>query len=246
MDLALIALLAGLGALTQSGLGFGYAILFTPLATLIVGAQSAVATSLVTGTVMSFGLYAESRPRAPLRSVLPLAVIGTLTTPIGIWLLTRADEVTLRLLVGTAVLGTTAVNMLSRPRLEARSEHPAAVVGAGALSGVLRGSTSLGGPPIVLYQHWLGGGPTVIRGRLFAYFALSSLPGLAIATAGGVITRQVLVQSALALPVIAVAVALGPRVRARLSEVWFRRLSIGLLLFTAVVAIYGALDAASG
>lgn len=243
MDLALIALFAGLGALTQSGIGFGYAILFTPLATLVVGAQSAVATSLVTGTLMSFGLYAESRPRTPLRSLVPLAVMGTLTTPLGIWLLTRADEVTLRLLVGTAVLATTAVNMLSRPRLEARAQHPAATVAAGSFSGILRGATSMGGPPIVLYLHWLGGGPQVIRGRLFAYFALASLPGLLVAAVGGVITRAVLAQSTLALPAIGVAVALGPHVRARLSPAWFHRLSIALLLSTAVVAIYGALSA---
>ena len=185
MDFALIALLAALGALTQSGIGFGYAILFTPLATLVVGAQAAVAISLVTGTLMSFGLYAESRPRTPLRSVLLLALVGTLTTPLGIWLLTRADEVTLRILVGVAVLATTAVNMLSRPRLEAREENAIATVAAGSLSGVLRGATSMGGPPIVLYQHWLGGGPQVIRGRLFAYFALASLPGLVIAAFGG-------------------------------------------------------------
>lgn len=239
-QLVWIAAFALAAAATQSTVGFGSAVLFTPLATLVVGAHSAVATSIAIGSVLSIALYLEYRPRVPLATMLPLAALGTVFTPLGIWVLAHANEATVRALVGLVVLTGAVVTLRSRPRLEARPTSLPVSVAVGALSGVLRGATSMGGPPVLLYVHWLGGGPPTIRGRMFAYFALFTVPGVLIAWWGGVIGARELEQSLVSVPAMLVGIALGRWGRPHVSDRWFHRSSMALLVFTSAVALGAA------
>lgn len=239
-QLAWIAAFALAAAATQSTIGFGSAVLFTPLATLAVGAHSAVVTSIVIGSVLSIALFLEYRPRARLATMLPLAALGTLSTPLGIWVLAHANEATLRALVGLVVLTGAVVTLRSHPRLEARPTSFRISVAVGALSGVLRGATSMGGPPVLLYVHWLGGGPVTIRGRMFAFFAMFTVPGVLIAWWGGVIGAQELEQSLVSVPAVLLGIALGRWGRPHVSDAWFHRSSMALLVFTSSVAIAAA------
>lgn len=239
-ELVIVALLALAAATTQSTVGFGAAIVFTPLATLAIGAQSAVATSLLFGSVISAVVFTEYRPRAPLAPIVPLALAGILATPLGILILARADETTLRFLVGIVVLTGAITTLTGHTRPEPRSVPLFATAGVGLLSGVLRGATSMGGPPVVLYMHWVGGDAVTIRGRLFGYLFLFTLPGIPLAFLGGVIGGREVEQALVALPAVGVGIVLGRYARPLVSEVWYRRLSMGLLGVTSAVAIAGA------
>jgi uncharacterized membrane protein YfcA len=243
-ELVFVALLALVAATTQSTIGFGAAVVFTPLATLAVGAQSAVVTSLIFGSVISAVVFTEYRPRAPVGPIVPLALAGILATPAGIWVLARADETTLRFLVGVVVLAGAITTLTGRTRPEPRPEPLPATVGVGIVSGVMRGATSMGGPPVVLYMHWLGGNAVTIRGRLFAYFLLFSLPGVPFAFLGGVIGGRELAQALVSLPAIGVGVVIGRYARPLVSEAWYRGLSMALLALTSTVAIAGAVASA--
>lgn len=236
-QLALVAAIAFAGALTQSAIGFGFGIVFAPLATLLVGVQSAVATSIVLGTVLAIALTIESRPRNAFGPVTPVAVLGTLATPLGIWVLAHAPEATVRVLVALAVLGGAVVTLGSRPREVARAGSLLTASAVGVLSGLLRGSTSMSGPPVVLYLHWLGGGAEVIRNRLFGYFALLAISAVPLAWWGGVIGAAEGWQALTSTPAVLAGVLGGRPVRARLSEAAFRAGTLALLVVTSAVAI---------
>ena len=238
MTLVAIAAIAFVGALTQSAIGFGFAIVFTPLVTLLVGAQSAVATSIALGTLLSLALIVEARPpRSAFRPVLVIAVLGTLTTPLGVWVLAHAPEQWLRGLVALAVLSGAVVTLRSHPRVVPHGGSALTASIVGFLSGILRGATSMGGPPVVLYLHWLGGGPIEIRHRLFGYFALFSLTGIPIAWWGGVLGGDEARQALVSGPLVLTGVLAGRLVRPRLSEAVFRGSTVSLLVATSVVAI---------
>ncbi len=240
-ELAAVAALVLLAAFTQSAFGFGFALVFTPLAAFVVGPHAAVATSIVLSPLLSLGVYWEHRPREPLRAIAPLVVPGLAAFPLGLVLLVHVNEAALRVLVGAAVVAGAAIN-LGRAGGEhpARPNRVALMVPTGLLSGVLRGATGMGGPPVVLYQHWLGGDAATIRRRLFAYFAFFGLPGIPMALIGGVLTPDVWAFVVVGLPAIALGIASGRLLRPRLSEVAFRRLSMALLALTATTAALGA------
>ncbi|MEX2031433.1 MAG: TSUP family transporter, partial [Dehalococcoidia bacterium] len=102
--LAVIFLFAGLSAFVQASMGFGYSLLFVPLAATLIAPADAVGASIVSSTVIAVFLYAEHTPREPMRPMLPMAVMSVVTVPLGLWLLVIADESALRLMLGGAVL----------------------------------------------------------------------------------------------------------------------------------------------
>jgi uncharacterized membrane protein YfcA len=104
-------------------------------------------------------------------------------------------------------------------------------------SGVLNGATSMGGPPVVLYLHRLGGGAYEIRARLFSYFALSAIPAIPLAWAGGVLGAPEAWQAAVSAPLVLGGVIAGRWLLPRLGEAAFRRGTLTLLAGSSAVAI---------
>lgn len=249
MEIAFALLLLTLvGTLIEAVLGFGFAVMFVPAAALLVAPQHAVAVSLILGTVMGAGLYVEQTPRASLRSIGPLVVGALLGTPIGIFALLRLDEAWLRLLVAGAVLLSALVTLAggdghARPP---RPDHAWGQALVGVVGGAMRGAISMGGPPVVLYQHWVGGGAHRIRARLYAYFFWLGVPAALLAAVAGVFTADVLRDSAVAMPGLLLGIVVGRRLRPRLGEHWFWRLSMAMLIATSTLALYGAAMALRG
>jgi len=239
-ELAVVVVMAFAAALTQSTVGFGAAIVFTPVATFAVGAQSAVAISIIFVSAISTIVFLESRPRAPLGPIAPLAIAGVLGTPIGVWVLAHSDETTLRFLVGSSVLAGAITTMFGHTNPTPRPAPLALTAAAGLVSGTLRGATSMGGPPVVLYLHWLGGDAMSIRSRLFAYFVLFAFPGIPMAWIGGVIGTKEVVLATASLPAVGAGILVGRAVRGHLPDAWYRRTSMGLLVVTSAIAIAGA------
>lgn len=101
----------------------------------------------------------------------------------------------------------------------------------------------MGGPPAVLYQHWVGGGAARIRSRMFAFFLLYGTPGVPLAALAGVITPRVLGLSAAGLITVALGMFAAHWVRPRLPEPWFSPLSMLLLAATSAVAVAAAMPA---
>ena len=128
------------------------------------------------------------RPRASFRTVLPMFVAATVVTPLGIYALVVANERALRIGIGVAVLLSVFGTMLARRPERERAQHWWHTLGVGVLSGLMRGSTGMGGPPVVVYEHWRGAPSDAIRRRLLAYFALTGISGTLLAAGQGVFT----------------------------------------------------------
>ena len=248
MDIAILPLIALLGTMIQSGLGFGFGLFFVPVAALFVAPREAVAVSLLMSTVVSAGMYAEARPRTGLRAIWPLVAGAIIGSPLGLLVLLRADESVLRLLVAAAVLVSAIANLTAgRGHTHHARPDPLLRQGlVGVVGGVIRGATSMGGPPIVLYQHWIGGGAERIRGRLFAYFFWVGVPATLIIVPSGLFTRDVLRDTVLALPALVVGLVGGRLLRPYIAEHWFGRLSMLLLAGTSALAAWGAVRAILG
>ncbi len=247
MEFLIVFLVAAFAAIAQAAVGFGFAVLFTPLLALALGARDAIALSLILSMTLSLVLYLADKPRAPIRSVLPMFIAATVVTPIGTYFLAVADERLLRLAIGAAVLASVIGTMLSPHPAEERRKHMSTVLGVGVVSGIMRGATGMGGPPVVIYEHWRGAAQGEIRRYLLAYFALTGVTGTLLAAASGVIaqrpvfTTELLLYSLAGLPAAFIALYGGRYLRPRLSDFWFRTLSMALLLFTAAVSILGAI-----
>ena len=239
--LIVIIFVTAFAALMQAAVGFGFAVVVTPLLSLAMGAREAIALSLILSVTLSLILYAADQPRAPLRSIMPMFLAATLSAPLGIYVLAVADERVLRAAIGIAVLSSVVGTLWMPHATEERPERLLTTIGVGLASGLMRGATSMGGPPVVLYEHWRGATPMDIRRRLVAFFALTGVTGVLMAGGIGVFTPRLWLLSLGGLPSVAIAIYGGRYIRPRISDLWFRRISMALLVFMGVVSLLGAL-----
>jgi len=247
VDYGAIVLISVLAAAAQAVLGFGYSLLFAPVAALLVAPSDAIGASIITGTVGSVFYYLEYRPRTPVREVAPMALAAIVAAPLGLWLLVAADEVTLRLLIGLTVLASAVFTLTLQGEPHPRRAGRLPVeLGVGLVSGVMRGAVSLPGPAVILYHHWAGGGAEGIRSRMFSYFVWTGVPTVLLGLGGQVFAPSTWGFAAAAIGGLAPGIALGRLGRPRLSERLFSRLSMALLAATSAMAIFRALASLSG
>jgi uncharacterized membrane protein YfcA len=231
--------IAFLAAGTQSLTGFGFALVMVPLLSLIWDVKLAVVTSTLLGTIAILPLTVEVRRRIRLRKVMPLIFGSLLGIPAGIIILDRIDPEALKILVAAVVIAASLI-LYFAPRMRLERGGVGSPLLAGMLSGMLRASTSMGGPPAVLYLLSREREMEEFRTTLLAFFLPSSLLtviGLAIA---GRVTPEVLGTSGVALPAMTVGLLAGAWLRLRVQQEVFRTVVLAVLVFTSIGVIISA------
>jgi hypothetical protein len=240
-DAALVAaiLITCGAALCQSLTGFGFALVMVPLLSLAWDVKSAVVTSTVLGTFVVLPLLFEARRHVRLTTAAALTTGSLAGVPAGILLLDWIDPEALKILVGvTVVAASVLVYRVREVRATRAGVIPA--VAAGAVSGILGGSTSMSGPPAVLYLLGTEKDVEVFRGTILAFFlpmGLVTIAGLAIV---GRVTPDVVRTSAIALPALVIGLVVGAWLRYRVREELFRLLVLLFLILTSVGVIISA------
>lgn len=225
-----------LGGLVRGFTGFGFAMVFMPLASLAVGPVVALALIWVIDAPFALPLAARSARRADWREVLPLLTAATLTLPLGVWLLTSLDRITMRWLLAGVVL--LAVTILASGWRYHGAPSRRLTLGAGAASGLFSGLASLGGMPLAVF--WLGAQKNdaqQTRDNLQTYFALATFISGAIFWWNGLLTLERLLMALPLLLPYGIGLAIGTRGFHLASEVTFRRVAYLVIALSALVAL---------
>jgi len=229
----LLALATLAAAALQSASGFGFALIAGPAFFAVLGAEEAVAAVLVLGAAVNVLMLAgERRPKEIRRSdlMLPLA-IAVPGLALGALVLQALDKGSLQVAVGISVLA--AVALMARPRPVPRhrpdgERAPLRDSAVGLTVGVLTTSTSVNGPPLVLWLLAKGAKPTEVRDTLAFAFVSLNLAGLAVVAVAegslGLLEPELL----LLLPLTALGWLAGRVVFGRLDPQRFRALNLAL------------------
>ena len=229
---ALVLFLAsGLQGLT----GFGYSLFSLPLLVLFMPASSAVPVLSVTSLFLNFMVYHRARGEVSLVRLLPLMLAGVAGLPVGVWLLRSAEESVLKLIIGGVVVFS-SVMLITGLRVRLRREK-LAMVPVGLLSGVLNGSTTMSGPPVILFMANQGHGKHSFRGGLAAYFLLLNLAAVPAFIAGGVLTGPVALNTAKLFPAVLAGTLLGIRLADSVKEKVFRKIVLFVLAALGILSI---------
>ena len=181
MTVALAALAVFLGSGLQSATGFGYAMVAAPILFVLLGPREAVTVGVLLG-LLTNGLLLATERRRPVVLKRDAAVLVAWSVPglvLGAIMLREVPERPLSALVAVAVLVGLGLRLRGNraapvpPRL--RAWHAPA---AGATSGALATSTSLGGPPLVFYLLARAAEPAAMRDTLAAVFIVEAAIGL--------------------------------------------------------------------
>jgi uncharacterized membrane protein YfcA len=228
--------IAFLAAGTQSLTGFGFALVMVPLLSLFWDVKLAVMTSTLVGSVSLVPLVVEVRRWLDLSKAFPLAMGGLVGVPLGLAIFTRIDADLLKVCVASLVI-VASVLLYFAPRFRVGGPPLVGSVIAGTLSGILRASTSMGGPPLVLYVLGRETEVEAFRSTILAVFLFNSV----LTVIGLIIAHQiggdVLTATGVALPAVAAGLMAGAWLRSRVRQGLFRTVVLAVLVFTSIGVI---------
>lgn len=244
-EVAVMAAVLAFSAVLQTSTGFGFALLSAPVLAALLSPQEAVGTIVVTGVVVDV-LVLIAQGRFPSPCVRDVFLLGAWSLPglaLGAVLLRVLPGPVLQVLVAVAVLFAVWHRTRSRrsPRDEDadRAEHWYLGAAAGFASGLLSTSTTVGGPPTVLYLTRRPRPPRLTRDTLVA-LSLFRLPA---SVAALVVADAWVAPPSLPLLWLAVAVGylIGRGIFARMDLARYERAVLTVLIIAALAAIVTAL-----
>ncbi len=225
-----------LAAATQAMTGFGFALVAVPLLSLALDPRTAVVGVGIAGLILTVTVAVQERRHArwPVVGLLLGALVAGM--PVGLLVLRTAPDRLLIAMIGTVVAGCA---VLIWRGLRIPTTRPA-VLGLGALAGVLATSTGTNGPPLVAAFQAMGYEPRVFRATLAVIFTGSGL----LALAGFALAGQVSVP-ALQVGLVGVPASLlgwwgGDLVFRRLDARRFRQVVLGALVAGGAVLVVRA------
>lgn len=233
LDLAIAAATVLAAGLIRGFSGFGSAMVNAPVLSLLWGPTIGVPIAALVEFAPAVQLTPRAIPIAQWRTILVMGVPALILIPAGLWLLVTLPNEVVRRFVAATVLGLVAV-MWSGWRY--RGKRTAALsLGVGALSGLLSGTTGVGGPPVILYLMSGNDNTAVIRANMIGYFTIV-LIGMAVTFAlGGLFGPLVLWRAALLAVPFVIGIYAGARLFPLASQRTFHNIALS---FLAVASSY--------
>ncbi|PJK31316.1 sulfite exporter TauE/SafE family protein [Minwuia thermotolerans] len=236
---ALFWIMAGFAAmagLMRGFAGFGSAMVLSPLLAHFYGPATAVLAIAVMEVAVSVQLVPRALPDVQWRFVGPVTLAALVGMPLGIWaLVTVEPEIIARFVAGLVLLFVLVLAVGWRYRGPKRLP---VTIGVGAASGALLTSTSVGGPPVLIYMMAGDDPARRVRANIIVYFAiLEAITPFALWLGGAFIAEYAVLGALLCPPYLAGA-WLGGRLFRQSSERLYRRVA---MVFLSAIALYGLL-----
>jgi hypothetical protein len=238
MDLVTVAisfLIVFVAGFIQGLVGFGSGLFSVPLLAFIFGPRFVVPLTLVHGLLMNMYLSVKNKKRIQWRRVLPILVTGVVGIPFGTLILIFLPSEWLKVMIGI-VISIFAVLLLVGYSKKVRNEK-LALLPVGFTSGLLNGSISMSGPPVILFMTNQAVRKEIFRANIVTYFFLLNIVTLLIFIFTGILTEEVLITSMILLPPLPAGIIAGEFMSRKVSEELFRKIALFLVLGTGIIAL---------
>jgi hypothetical protein len=226
------------GGFVRGYSGFGSSMIWVSSLTIVMPPAAVVPVLLALEVLASVHLLPGAWGTVQWATVWPLVASAWVATPLGVWLLARVPAAQMQL--GIAVFVLAAAVLLWRGVTLRRTPGTGATLAVGAVSGLLNGSTSAGGPPVVLFYFSSPATIGVQRASLIAYFLGSDAVGVGAAALAGLFPIEALLRVVLFLPAMLVGTALGGRRFLGTTPETFRRVALVLLMALGLAGVLRA------
>lgn len=214
--------------------GFGFAIAAVPVISLFLSPEITVAYITLLQALIGFYDVPISGKNAHWPSVSWFSVSSIIGIPIGVYLLTMLDDNVVRIIIAgvvfLAILGLTSKRGLPI-KANAKSAIP-----CGMFGGLFAGLASMPGPPAVLYFLGSGIKPAQARASMIIFFFFTSLIALPFLYSAGLIDNAMFIYAVIGLPIFVAGGKVGEIIFERTSDIGYKKISIILLIITALLA----------
>lgn len=236
----IIGLIFLLAALLQGLTGFGFSILAVPLLTLFISPKIMVPVLLLYSIVINIVVFSSCWRSVELKRILILLIFGILGMPLGTHLLVVLPDNYLRIGIGFLILGFGLLQLLGFKKKFKQNSMVTAPIGFA--SGILSGSISMSGPPIILFLTNQEVGKHVFRANLAAYFFILNIFTIPVYIMNDLLTKTVLNISLKYLVALLTGVFLGNYISHKIKDTHFRKVTLILLILLGILSVLGGLS----
>ncbi|HSP54921.1 MAG TPA: sulfite exporter TauE/SafE family protein [Dehalococcoidia bacterium] len=232
--------IAFLASVCQSVTGFGFALVMVPLITIVWAVKPGVAATVLLSLFGNIMLLREVRGHVSVPRVGGLLGGFAIGLVPGVIIFEKVDEDALRIGVGVIVLLATFA-IYRAPEIDRGHDGLGIRMVAGAISGAIGSSTSLSGPPIVLYLVGRVQEIDAFRATVLAYFVPSSVIVLVSYAIVGQITWEVVLMAAAGTPAVLIGNPVGGWLRGHLDAERFRIVVLLVLVGASISVVASTL-----
>jgi uncharacterized membrane protein YfcA len=233
-------LILGFAGFTQGLSGFGSTLVALPFLILFMDIKTVVPLMVMVGASLSFYLILHMHKHIPWKKLVPFLIATFPGIVAGVYLLKNVDSTYIQILLGT-VLVIFSVYMLVVKPVPKKEGHSAWSYVTGFLSGALGSSIAASGPPIIIHASLQPWGKDMVKSLFVTYFFLIGIGIFISHVFAGLITKTVLFDFGLSIPAFMFGTWLGHCLYKVISEAFYRKMVLCLLLalgiFTTTKAI---------
>lgn len=232
--------IAFLASVCQSVTGFGFALVMVPLITIVWAVKPGIAATVLLSLFGNLMLLREVRGHVSGPRVGGLLAGFAIGLVPGVFIFEKVDEDALRIGVGVVVLLATFL-VYRAPEIDRGHDSLGLRMATGAISGAIGSSTSLSGPPVVLYLIGRVREIDVFRATVLAYFVPSSVIVLVSYAIVGQISTDVLIMAAAGMPAVLIGNPVGGWLRGHLDADRFRVVVLAVLVGASISVVVSTL-----
>ncbi len=229
---SVIILLAGF---IHSTTGFGFALVATPLLLFVLEPKSVVIIVILLAGINSLILLFHYRHYVDIKRVLFLCIGSALGIPLGVYLLSSLNPSTIRLVIAILVIPF-SISVLLGYSYRFKGNTIGCTV-AGFIGGTLQASTSISGPPVVLFLLGQDMSKERFIGTLSAYFFFVNIVTVCTFSFMGMITADILEKVGILLPVLGLGFYIGTKALYKISTGFFKKIAMSVVFVSALVII---------
>jgi uncharacterized membrane protein YfcA len=236
-EIAVLSSLTIVASFVAGVSGFGFAVFLMSFFPLILGIRAANVLVSLAGIAITLYMFVPLRRKVKWGVVARVLAGMAIGIPAGVWILVRVEERILSIGLGTFILLYIAYDILIRHRLKKKIPLFLGYF-AGLLGGAFAGAITAGGPPIVAFLSSLEYDKETTKANVLAYITIASLYKAVFLLHYDLVTKQILVYTALLLIPSFAGMLAGKAVFNRLSNRLFRRVVLGILFGAAIIILF--------
>jgi len=227
----------------QTATGFGYAIITAPLLALVLEPKETVMITMLTGLIIRLMMMKTTQNEGSFKAISPLIIASTIGAIPGAYCMSIISSEFLKLFMGVILLIFTAL-LWKNYQLLIKNRSFAKII-AGGMSGFLATTTSINGPPIILYYLSVKAeeNKNVLRGNLTRYFLLINIVSIIISYFAGTLKMEELWLSILmSIPALYLGFYLGEKFFHAINTEVFKKISLGMVFVSSLALILSSIS----
>ncbi len=222
IEILLLSIVTLIGAFLQTVVGFGFVFFLAPVLLIYFPPSVSVTTSLIVASALNLLiLYGEDRQREYSRSIIVSLTVSALPgLVIGALIVTVIHKELLQVILGILVIAGAMIQKYLAPNPVTPPKPSFTSVLAGFCAGILNTSTSLGGPPLVIWLRSHKINRNQIRDTLAMIFLTMNIAGIGIiyTLKHSSLTLRGVYVAALLIPLTVIGHQVGRRTVKRVSD----------------------------